>query len=96
VFPQTTRTVSFDPAQFNTIGVKLAARAGVPVVPLALKTDAWGNGKWIRDFGPVDRSQPVHFRFGEPVAPEGKGARAQEITIEFIRKALAEWKHEER
>ena len=45
VFPQSTRTPDFDPQHFNTIGVKLARKAGVPVVPLALKTDAWGTGK---------------------------------------------------
>lgn len=31
VFPQSTRSSVFDPAHFNTIGVKLAKRAGVPV-----------------------------------------------------------------
>jgi len=41
------RTVAFDPALFTSIGVKLAQRAGVPVVPLALLTDAWGNGRLV-------------------------------------------------
>jgi len=94
VFPQTTRTPVFDPEQFNTIGVKLAARAGVPVVPLALKTDAWGNGRKLKDFGKVNPSLPVHFRFGAPIPPEGKGAAAQEATVRFIRDALAEWEEE--
>ena len=48
VFPQSTRSSVFDPAHFNTIGVKLAKRAGVPVIPVALKTDAWGNGNLQR------------------------------------------------
>jgi len=91
VFPQTTRSVAFDPAQFNTIGAKLAARAGVPVVPMALKTDAWGNGRFLKDFGPVDPARPVRIRFGEPLAAEGKGAGAQEATVRFIRAALEEW-----
>ena len=52
VFPQSTRSSVFDPAHFNTIGVKLAKRAGVPVIPVALKTDAWGNGNLLKDFGP--------------------------------------------
>jgi len=91
VFPQTTRTARFDPAQFNTIGVKLALRAGVPVIPLALKTDAWGNGKHIRDFGHVDPSLPVRFRFGAPIAPEGRGAEAHQMVIRFIQGALDEW-----
>ncbi len=91
VFPQTTRSTAFDPAHFNTIGVKLAARAGVPVVPLALKTDAWGNGRLLKDFGRVDPSLQVHFRFGAPLAAEGKGAAAQKATVGFIRAALEEW-----
>ena len=40
VFPQTTRTVRFEPENFNSIGVKLAQRAKVPIIPLALRTDA--------------------------------------------------------
>ena len=40
IFPQTTRGTEFEPKQFNSIGVKLALRAGAPVLPLALKTDA--------------------------------------------------------
>jgi len=94
VFPQTTRTPVFDPEQFNTIGAKLAARAGVPAVPVALKTDAWGNGRVLKDFGRVNPALPVHFRFGAPLAPEGKGAAAQEATVRFIRDALAEWEEE--
>jgi len=96
VFPQTTRTSRFDPAQFNTIGVKLAARAGVPVVPVALRTDAWGNGRWVKDFGPVHPDRPVHFRFGEPLVVEGKGAAAHEATVRFIQEALAEWEDADR
>ncbi|MBW2660111.1 MAG: 1-acyl-sn-glycerol-3-phosphate acyltransferase, partial [Deltaproteobacteria bacterium] len=34
VFPQTTRSHTFDPGQMSSIGVKLARRAGVAVVPL--------------------------------------------------------------
>ena len=39
IFPQATRSEVFDPAQFITIGVKLARHAGVPVIPMALRTD---------------------------------------------------------
>ena len=48
VFPQSTRTPDFDPQHFNTIGVKLARKAGVPVVPLAkfaAPMDIRGNGR---------------------------------------------------
>lgn len=91
VFPQTTRTTSFDPEQFNTIGVKLAHRAGVPVVPLALLTDAWGNGKRFKDVGKIDPSRKVHLAFGEPLRVEGRGAQEHERVIAFIQGRLEEW-----
>ena len=61
VFPQSTRTPDFDPQHFNTIGVKLARKAGVPVVPLALKTDAWGTGKKLKELGPIKSGLPVRY-----------------------------------
>ena len=54
IFPQSTRSVEFKPEEFNSLGVKLAKKAGVDVVPIALKTDFWGNGKWIKEVGPLD------------------------------------------
>ena len=72
VFPQTTRMTQFDPEQFNSIGVKIAKKAGVPVVPLALKTDAWANGKFLKDFGAVDPRKEVHFTFADALEIEGQ------------------------
>ena len=94
VFPQTTRTEAFDPAQFNTIGIKLAKRAGVPVIPVALKTDAWGNGKLIKDFGPIDPSRTIRFAFGKPLTIEGSGHNEQAAIVDFIRAKLDEWSME--
>jgi 1-acyl-sn-glycerol-3-phosphate acyltransferase len=92
VFPQTTRTHVFDPDQFSSIGIKLARKAGVPVVPLALVTDAWGNGKLLKDFGSIDASKPVRFAFGEPIRIEGRGKEEHEAVIEFIAGKLAAWR----
>ncbi len=91
VFPQTTRTTEFDPARFNTIGVKLAKRTGVPVVPFALKTDAWGSGKRIKDFGPIDPRKSVHFAFGEPLRISGAGQQEQQAIVGFIQEKLRQW-----
>jgi 1-acyl-sn-glycerol-3-phosphate acyltransferase len=91
IFPQTTRSEVFDPAHFNTIGVKLAKRAGVPVVPVALKTDSWGNGKLLKDFGKIDPSKTVHFSFGEPMAVTSRGDEEHQRIIEFITGKLKEW-----
>jgi 1-acyl-sn-glycerol-3-phosphate acyltransferase len=91
IFPQTTRSSGFDPKQFNSIGVKLAARAGVPVVPIALKTDAWGVGKLIKDFGKIYPEKTVHFCFGDPLMISGNGRVEHESIVRFIQGKLREW-----
>ncbi len=91
VFPQATRSPTFTPRQFNTLGVKLAERAGVPVVPIALKTDFMRVGKLVRDFGSLDRSLPIHFRFAPPIMPPFKSRDAHAIVVNFIRGSLNEW-----
>ncbi len=91
VFPQTTRGTDFDPKQFNSIGVKLAQRAGVPVLPLALKTDAWTNGKLIKDLGRIHPDVPAHFAFDAPLTIEGKGREEHQQVINFIDRKLKEW-----
>lgn len=95
VFPQTTRRTVFDPSQFNTIGVKLASRASVPVVPIALKTDAWGVGSLVKDFGPIDPELKVHIVFGEPVEVQGSGRDVHERVVAFIEGKLKEWELED-
>lgn len=84
VFPQTTRTPWFDPAQFNTIGIKLAKKAQVPVIPIGLVTDAWGNGRYIKEFGKIDSSKKVFFIFGKPLWIQGSGSKAHAEILEFI------------
>lgn len=93
VFPQTKRSQTFDPAEFNSIGVKLAQRAGVPVIPTALVTDAWGTGSWLKDIGPIDSTKTVHIAFGQPLTIEGRGAEQHQQVIEFIQGKLRDWNH---
>lgn len=91
IFPQTTRRVVFNPREFNTIGIKLALRANVPVVPVALKTDAWGNGKYLKDFGKIDPSKKVFFAFGKPLYIKDRGTEEHLMIIEFITNKLRQW-----
>lgn len=91
IFPQGARSVVFDPADFNTLAIKLALRAGVPVLPIALKTDAWGVGKYIKDFGPIEKKKKVYFAFGEPMNITGRGADEHQRIIQFIKEKLEEW-----
>ena len=91
IFPQTTRSVDFDPRKFNSLGVKLARRCAVPVVPFALKTDAWGIGRRIKDFGKITPSHTVHVCFGEPLRVKGAGKDEHQFIVEFIAGKLEAW-----
>lgn len=91
VFPQTTRSTGFDPDQFGSIGIKLAKKADVPIIPVALKTDAWQNGKYSKDFGKICPEIPVHIAFGESLQISGKGSTEHERVIEFIESNLQKW-----
>ena len=78
-------------AEFNSLGTKLAARAGVPIVPVAIKTDYWRNGKWIKDLGPLDRKQPVNISFGTPIEAVNNERKAQESIVGYITSRLEAW-----
>jgi 1-acyl-sn-glycerol-3-phosphate acyltransferase len=84
VFPQTTRTTIVDPAQFNTLGIKLARKAHVPVIPIALVTDAWGKGRYLNDFGKIDPAKRVLIAFGAPLWIQHDGAQEHTKILDFI------------
>jgi len=94
VFPQSTRSHHFEPAQMGSIGVKLAKRANVPVLPLALKTDALQNGRMIKDFGVIKKDIPVRIAFAAPFAVSSKGNEEMDIINGFIEQKLQEWGQE--
>ena len=91
IFPQSTRSETFDAAKFNSIGIKLAKSAGVRVLPFALKTDFLGYGKYLRDMGPVRPKRGVYFEFAPARAVEGNGQALQQEIIGFIQSRLASW-----
>lgn len=91
VFPQAMRTVDFNLTGFNTLGIKLARKAGVPVIPIALKTDFWGNGKILKDFGPLALQKTIYIEFGSPIHIQGSGKEAHEQVTSFIKNRLEAW-----
>ena len=91
IFPQHTRTVDFDPKQFNSIGIKLAKKTGAIVVPVALLTWAWSAGKLIKDFGPIIPARTIHFAFGEPMEVTDRGQEEQQRIVDFIQRHLDQW-----
>lgn len=64
IFPQKTRGARWNREEFNTVGVKLAKSAGVDVIPVAVASDAWQNGKLIKDIGRINPKIPFRFRYG--------------------------------
>jgi 1-acyl-sn-glycerol-3-phosphate acyltransferase len=91
IFPQSTRSVEFRHEEFNSLGVKLAKKAGVKVIPVALKTDFWGNGKVIRELGPLDSRKTIYIKFSEPFPVTGTGKEENQKIIDFIQSSLKEW-----
>jgi 1-acyl-sn-glycerol-3-phosphate acyltransferase len=93
VFPQSTRNVVFDPKTFNSIGAKLAARSGVNIIPVAVKTDFQSIGKRFRDIGPLDRSKPILIQLGAPISTtEGHSEKeAHAESLAWVESTLRSW-----
>ncbi len=91
IFPQATRSTAFDAEAFNTLGVKLARKAGVPVVPVALKTDFQQNGRIIKEMGAVKLEKTVRVQFGSPLSVEGNGQTTHQQVVAFIQQNLSGW-----
>lgn len=91
IFPQSTRTVEFNPEEFSSLGVKLAKANQVPIIPVAIKTDYWGNARFLKAFGPIDRKQPIHIEFGEALQVKGTGKEEHNYIINFISERLQLW-----
>ncbi len=91
IFPQTTRSDHLDEKKFNSIGIKLAKNAKVPVIPIALKTDAWGVGRFVKDLGEIDPLKKVTFSFGAPIYISGNGKSEHMQVVDFISGKLDSW-----
>jgi 1-acyl-sn-glycerol-3-phosphate acyltransferase len=94
IFPQSTRTRTFSPEHFNSLGVKLAQKNGVKVVPMAIKTDFWDNGKLVKDLGKARRKEPIHIKFGEPMEIKGTGKEEHQFIVNFIDEHIKKWNAE--
>lgn len=69
VFPEATISRSFELKRFKTGAARLAASAGVPLVPAVL----WGTQRMVTKDQPRDlsRGRTVSIRIGEPLHPNG-------------------------
>lgn len=91
LFPQGTRAAIFDPRKFNSLGAKLAREAGVPLVPIACKTDFAVPGRLVKDIGPIDPSKPVRYAIGPVLAPSLPQSELQKACTDFISQTLERW-----
>lgn len=91
LFPQSTRRPKVIPAEFNSLAVKLAKKAGVKVIPVAIKTDFWENGRLVKDLGPLNRKKEIYFTFGKPIEIKGNGKEENAQIIKFISEHLDKW-----
>jgi len=91
LFPQSFRSAEFKEEDFNTLGVKLAVKAGVSVVPVALKTDLWSNGKILKEFGSLKRERIAHFAIGKEISITGNRKEIHAEVIDFIKNKLDSW-----
>ncbi|PLX19417.1 MAG: 1-acyl-sn-glycerol-3-phosphate acyltransferase [Marinilabiliales bacterium] len=91
IFPQGGRRDVFKAEEFNSLGVKLAKSAGVKVIPIALKTDFWGNGKLVKDLGPLNRDKKIHITIGKSIEIMGNGKQQNDQIIQFIESNLTKW-----
>ena len=93
IFAQGTRQPVFARKGWSSIGAKLAEKAGVPVIPIAVKTDCSptrpdGKG-WLKDFGTVDPSKEIRLRCGPPIA--GSSKEMHQKVFDWIKAQLEEW-----
>ncbi|MCK7471118.1 MAG: 1-acyl-sn-glycerol-3-phosphate acyltransferase [Desulfomicrobium escambiense] len=84
IFPRgPARTCLYGPSS-AALASSLPPGRGVPVVPVALKTDYWGNSPLLRGFGPVHRNRPVMIEFGAAIPVSGRGKAEHEAVLAFI------------
>lgn len=93
IFPQGSRERVFSRRVYSSIGAKLAEKAGVPVIPIAVKTDCEptrpdGKG-WFKDFGTVDPSKDIRLRCGPPIT--GTAKEMHRKVFDWIKAQLEEW-----
>ena len=89
IFPQKTRSIEFNPQEFNSIGCKLALKNNIPIQPVTLKTDFMSSSKFIKDFGKIDRTKQINFHFGKPINVNKQNQHdAHKQCINFISNTL--------
>ena len=79
IFPEATISRSMDLKEFKTGAVRIAAEAGVPVVPVIL----WGTQRMMTKDHPRDfsRGKTISLSVGEPLHPDGSDPVAETAML---------------
>ena len=86
IFPEATISRSFELKEFKSGAVRIAAEAGVPLVPVIL----WGTQRMMtkgheRDFS---RGKTIAIRVGEPLHPTGEDPEAETAELRAVMQGL--------
>ncbi|GAB6984466.1 lysophospholipid acyltransferase family protein [Nocardioides pyridinolyticus] len=86
IFPEATISRSFELKEFKTGAVRIAAEAGVPVVPVVM----WGTQRMMTKDHPRDfsRGKTISITVGDPLRPTGADPVAETAELRAAMTAL--------
>jgi 1-acyl-sn-glycerol-3-phosphate acyltransferase len=86
IFPEATISRAMELKEFKTGAVRIAAEAGVPLVPVIL----WGTQRMMTKDHPRDfsRGTPIVIRVGEPLHPSGADPVGETAELRTVMSAL--------
>jgi 1-acyl-sn-glycerol-3-phosphate acyltransferase len=79
IFPEATISRSLEVKELKTGAVRIAAKAGVPLIPVVL----WGTQRLMTKDHPRDfsRGKTIAIRVGEPMFPTGEDPAAETLEL---------------
>lgn len=88
IFPEATISRAMELKEFKTGAVRIAAAAGVPLVPVVL----WGTQRLMTKDHPRDfsRGKTISITVGEPLHPDGADPAADTAQLHAVMSAMLE------
>jgi 1-acyl-sn-glycerol-3-phosphate acyltransferase len=88
IFPEATISRAMELKEFKTGAVRIAAEAGVPLVPVVM----WGTQRMMTKDHPKDfsRGKTILIRVGEPMRPKGADPVAQTAELHRVMSEMLE------
>lgn len=86
IFPEATISRAMELKEFKSGAVRIAAEAGVPLVPVIL----WGTQRMMTKDHPKDfsRGKTIAIHVGEPLHPTGENAVAETAELKRVMSAM--------